>query len=79
MFLLWKLKKLIAIVLLVASILAFISFGLNFGNVIDEFRAANNFNGYADAVNFTIHILGTPLILLTLGFIALFIPRPQKD
>ena len=79
MFLLWKLKKLLAIVLLVASIIAFISFGMNFTNVIDEFRAASNFRGYADAVNFTIHILATPLILLTLSFIALFIPRPRND
>ena len=79
MMLLWGIKKIVAMVMFVASIIAFISFGMNFGNVIDLFRDASGFNGFADAVNATIHLLAIPLILFTLGLIALFIPRPSRD
>ncbi|MCL2522027.1 MAG: hypothetical protein FWE36_04115 [Erysipelotrichales bacterium] len=78
MLLLWKLKNIVAFVMFVASTIALISFAMNIGNVVDAFRDASGFSGFAEVVSFTIHLLGTPLILFTLGLVALFLPKPNN-
>ena len=78
MILLWKLKKLVALVMFVAASIALISFCMNIGNVVDMFAEVRNFSELAEATNFTIDLLGMPLILFTLGLLALFIPRPNN-
>jgi len=75
--LLWKMKVIVAFVMFVASIIAFISFGMNVSHIVDVFRAGSGFRDFAQAVSYTLEYLATPLILFTLGLIAMFIPRPD--
>jgi len=79
MLLLWKLKKLVAIVMFAAALISLISFFMNFGYVIDLFNyQVNDFNSFARVIDTLIAMLFMPLVLFTLGLIALFIPRPNN-
>ncbi|MCL2556733.1 MAG: hypothetical protein FWE03_06960 [Firmicutes bacterium] len=75
----WKIKRLVGFIMFVASIIAFIAFGINIGIIIDLFREGSGFQGFAEALAATMNLLATPLILFTLGLIALLIPRPRRD
>jgi len=62
----------------VAAIIAFVVFFMNMGNVAELFSIADSFNGYMLAINEIITTLGLPLILFTLGLIAMLLPRPDR-
>ncbi|MCL2228529.1 MAG: hypothetical protein FWC00_01725 [Firmicutes bacterium] len=79
MILLWKLKKIVALVMFVAAAISLVAFFMNMGNVADVFRYGSGFNGVANGVNYLITLLFMPLVLFTLGLVALFIPRPGNN
>ena len=76
---LWKIKRIVGFVMFVASLVTLIAFFMNLGYVADLFRGAEGFNGFAAALRVTLEILATPLILFTLGLIAMLIPRAKRD
>jgi|GEM_PF-1510874 len=75
----WKIKRLVGFIMFVASVIAFVAFGMNVGGVIEMFRDASGFNGFAEALAFCMQLLFVPLTLFALGLICMLIPRPRRD
>jgi len=76
--LLWKLKKVVALVMFIAAAISLVAFFLNMGNIGYMFEGSG-FNAFASGINALIAMLFMPLVLFTLGLIALFIPRPTSN